>query len=248
MLNTLKIFEELKEVLDQKAAFKIAEILGTVYSTLADTVTKTEFNELQKTVQDLIYAQRESNSRLDKLSDKIVDLTEKVSELTEAQKRTEEQVNELAEAQKKTEKTIQSLIKRMDDFSEQLGGVSNTIGYNLEDQSFEGLKEVLKKEAGIVVESLYRRNIVYSPTQFDEINIYGEGARKDRKIYVIGESKAQFGPRDVTRFLQLLKRVKKHLKADLFPITLAYQYHPIAEEQLKEAGIRAFWSYEIPKK
>ncbi len=178
-----------------------------------------------------------------------------MEQLTEAQQRTEERldslterVEQLAVAQQKTEVVIQKLTRRVDDISKELGGISNTIGYRLEDESFPVLKRILKEQFGIEVSQLYRRNIVYSSTRFDEINIYGEGAENGRKIIVIGESKAQFGPRDVDKFLKLLKRVREFLNADLFPLAIAYHFHPVAEEKLKTQNIPYFWSYQLVDK
>ncbi len=73
MINTLKIYEELKEAPEPTAARKITEILGTIYEELRNTVTKEDLKELK----------------------------EVVAELAEAQKRTEQRVEELAEAQRK---------------------------------------------------------------------------------------------------------------------------------------------------
>ncbi len=274
MIDTLKIFNELKEKLEPGAALKLAEIIGSVYSELSDAVTKTEFNELKDIVYDLLNAQKQTTDHLNQLLEfqykvekQLEALTQRVDQLAEAQRKTEERLNQLAEAQKKTEerlealtqrvdqlaeaqrkteKTIQKLTRRVDDIAEQLGGISNTIGYRLEDQAYRPLKQILEKEYQISVDRLYRKNLVYSSKKYDEINIYGEGQRNGTRVFVIGECKAQFGVRDVNRFLKLLERLKTRLAGEIFPITLAYQYHPVAEEILKQKGIYVFWSYEIP--
>jgi len=76
-------------------------------------------------------------------------------------------------------------------------------------------------EFGLKVAKSYRKNIVYTPDKFDEINIYREAEKAGRKIIVIGGSKAQFGRKDVTRLLKLLQRVKEHLNREVFPLALA---------------------------
>ena len=107
------------------------------------------------------------------------------------------------------------------------------------------MKKVIKKELNIDVDRLYRKNIVYSADKFDEINIYGEGVIDGEKIYIIGECKAQFGPKDINKYLNLLKRIEKHLAHKVIPMTVAYQYHPLAEQKLQEEKIRYYWSYEL---
>ncbi len=104
---------------------------------------------------------------------------------------------------------------------------------------------MLEKDFGLQVKRLYRKNIVYSPSRFDEINIYGEARKNGKKIYVVGESKAQFGARDVSRFSRLIERVRSHLGEEVFPLTLAYHYHPRAEQRLKESQIPYYWSFEL---
>ncbi len=231
MLDTFKIYDELKEQFGEQAASKLTAVLGQIYQDLSDAVTKKEFNELKDVVAELVQAQKRTEQRL--------------NELAEAQKRTEQRVEELAQAQKRTEEQIQKLTRRVSNIEDQLGGISNTIGYSLEDRSFAPLKQLLEKEFNIRVTRLIRKNLVYPDGKFDEINIYGEGGQDGKEIVVIGESKAQFGLKDVKQFLRLLERVKKYLNKEIFPLALAYQYHPRAESELKKHHIKYYWSYEL---
>lgn len=115
MLNTLKIFEDLKEELSEAAARKIAFYLGKTYEELANIATKEEIRSLQKVVAELAEAQKKAEERLTRLEQTVAELVEAqkkfeerltrleqtVAELAEAQIRTEQRLNELAEAQKK---------------------------------------------------------------------------------------------------------------------------------------------------
>ena len=83
MFNAFKYFEEFRETFGEEAALKLIRLASEIYESLSQSVTKTEFNELKKIVQ----------------------------ELAKAQKRTEEPLNELAEAQKRTEKKSPSLLE-----------------------------------------------------------------------------------------------------------------------------------------
>ena len=89
VIDTLQIYQDLAESLGEAAARKLAAALGTIYRELQQTVTKEDFQDLRKTVSDLAEAQKRTETRLE--------------ELAEAQKRTEARVEELAEAQKRTE-------------------------------------------------------------------------------------------------------------------------------------------------
>ncbi len=68
MINTLKIYEELKETLEPQAAKKITEILGTIYEELRNTVTKEDFKELKEVVAELAEAQKKTEIEVAKLA------------------------------------------------------------------------------------------------------------------------------------------------------------------------------------
>ncbi len=258
-----KIFLEIQETQHtiQQALLQIIQLEKQRSEKQAEIEARlaTLHEETDRRFAELAEAQKRTEQRLDSLTQKVEELAEaqkrteaRVEELAEAQKKTEqrldslaERVEELAEAQAKTERTVQNLIVRVDDISKQLGGLSNTVGYSLEDKSYKPLRRILEQEYGVKLGRLHRRNLVYSPDRYDEINIFGEAQKNGKKLYVIGECKAQFGVRDVDKFLGLIERAREYLKGDILPLTLAYQYHPQAEEKLKQLGIRVFWSYEL---
>jgi hypothetical protein len=68
MINTLRIYNELKGTLDSTAAEKIAEFIGMVYEELHDTVTKKDFNELKEAVVGLAEAQTKTEERVEELA------------------------------------------------------------------------------------------------------------------------------------------------------------------------------------
>lgn len=72
MIDTLKIFEDLKQTLERSAAKKIVKVLGTIYEELRNTVTKEDFKELKDIVSELTQAQKNSEARLTKLEEVVV--------------------------------------------------------------------------------------------------------------------------------------------------------------------------------
>jgi hypothetical protein len=175
-----------------------------------------------------------------------------VRELAEAQKRTEVRVEELAEAQKRTEAGLEALTNEVrtltrshKELQRQVGGISNTIGYGLEDKAYPILPNLLKRDFGLEVDRLYRRFLIYPDGKDDEVNIYGEGKRDGQKVYVIGEAKAQLGRRDVDRFLRMLKRVQIFLSAELIPLLLTYAVHPKVEQYAVSNGLKIYWSHDL---
>ena len=194
MINTLKIFDELKEAMDASAAKKITEVIGKVYDELQNTVTKAEFNDLRNIVKELAKAQKRTEQR--------------VEELVEAQKRTEQKVEELVEAQKRTEQEVRKLTISLKDTRTMVGGLSDTVGYGLEDRAMKSLPTVLKSKYGInVLSPLVRKYVSCNGTQ-DEINIYGTGKKDEIEICILGEAKARLSKKHVDSFLKLVQRLK----------------------------------------
>ncbi len=58
MIDTLRIYEELKNEISPSAAKKIADAIGRVYTEVLNTVTKEEFKELREIVSELAEARR----------------------------------------------------------------------------------------------------------------------------------------------------------------------------------------------
>ncbi|MEE4359211.1 MAG: hypothetical protein V2I97_22265 [Desulfococcaceae bacterium] len=233
-----------------------------------NTVTKDDFRELKQVVSDLshcvsdlsvsqleiIEIQKRTETRVEELTqaqqktEKRVDtLSLRMEELAEAQKRTETRVEELAEAQKRTENILQGVIKRQDKMSKEIGGLSNTVGYMLENEAIRYLPGILQKEKGIHIRVIDRRFIVYPNGRDDEINIYAEGIQDGEKIFIIGESKAQMGKKDVSRFEKLLARVSKHLSSEVWPLFITHSVHPDIETYAKNRipGLSIYKSYDL---
>ncbi len=133
----------------------------------------------------------------------------------------------------------------MEELVGHMGSLSDTMCYGLEDKSYSVMKGIIKRDFGVEVKRLYRKNIVYSKNLFDEVNIYGEGKQKGKTIYIVGECKARFGVKNLEKYEKMLNRVKKYLGANVIPLILSYQYHPDVEDKLRKRGIKYYWSYEF---
>ena len=158
-----------------------------------------------------------------------------------------ESIHELAEAQKRTEEELKTLTEEHRKTREMVGGLSDTVGYTLEDRIFPYMDVFASMEYGIKVEVLDRRNIVYPDGKFDEVNIYIEGRRNGEKIYLIGECKARPGKRDIVKFSDRLKRIQRHLSGKVEAFLVGFYYSPDIERYLKEKHpeIKAMKSFEF---
>ncbi len=135
----------------------------------------------------------------------------------------------------------------MKELKKMVGGLSDSVGYGLEDRIFPYIREFALKEYGIEVEILDRRNVVYPDGRYDEVNIYVEGRRNGEKIYLIGECKARPGKNDVKRFAERLRRIERYLGGRVEAFVVGSYYSPEVERYLKDkySEIRVMKSYEF---
>ncbi len=186
-----------------------------------ETVTKKEFNELKEIVR----------------------------ELAEAQKRTELKVEELAEAQRETQRELRKLVGEHVKTREQLGGLSTTVGYVLENEAMKALPALLESEFGLRTrERLVRKFVEDELGRPIEVNILGKAARNGQEVVILGEAKSQLSKQKVVEFLN--KKVKPLvgvLKAEVFPILVTHMISsPDVVEYALQKGIkRIYYSYEF---
>lgn len=122
-----------------------------------------------------------------------------VHELAESQRRTEEHLAALAQAMLQMRQEFKAA---MEEIRRQLGGLSQTVGYTLENKAMKRLPDLLQ-EMGIRVEGRLKRGCVRdSDGRFIEVNLFGTGYRDGEQVTLVGESKAQLSRNDVDRFLR----------------------------------------------
>ncbi|ODS34553.1 MAG: hypothetical protein SCARUB_00288 [Candidatus Scalindua rubra] len=235
---------KLEKVFDKKQVTALVEVIEEAYSEL---VKSGDFNELKGIVKDLAEAQKRTEIKVEELAEAQKRTEIKVEELAEAQKRTEIKVEELVEAQKRTETELYKLIQEHKKTREQVGGLSTTVGYTIENESYKALPGLLKRDYGIVIRGrLKRQYIKYNKGKYIEINIIGEASRNGKGITIIGEGKSQLSKKGVNEFIRKkLERVEGVYK-DIFPILITHMIsEPDVEEYAKKKGITLYYSYDF---
>ncbi len=213
----------------------------------AQKETKKELKELAEAQKELSEAQKETKKELKELANDQKETKKELKELAEAQK-------ELAEAQKRTELKIEELRKEtkkeLKDIKKQVGGLAMDVGYGIEDKIIPYIHDFGKKEFGIDVTLVDRRNIVYSDGNYDEVNIYAEGTKNGHPSFVIGECKAQPGKKDFDKFSQMAESEKKTVTGDVFPFIVGYHFTPDTESYAKRKypHIRIYKTFEFELK
>jgi myosin heavy subunit len=219
-LVTRSDFNELKEIVRESAEIQ--------------RKTEQRFDKLEVTVQELVEAQKKTEQRVDKL-------TETLNELAEAQKKTEQRVNELAEAQKKTEEEVRKLAVGLKGVRGQVGGLSRSVAYALENEAYRNLPSFLKEKYGIeVIDRLIRFEL-----KGEEINLFARAKRNGEEEILVGESVLRLDDKGK------LKDIKR--KADIVfeeygtkvsPIIVTHFATSRVMEEAKKAGFLVIQSFE----
>ncbi len=194
-------------------------------------VTREEFDKLTATVDKLAEAQHRTEQR--------------VEQLTEVQRRTEERlerleavVEQLAEAQRRTEETLATL-------ASQVGGLSDTIGFGLEDVARVMIPGWFERHMDIVVEEEFRPTYVSGDGKEFQVNLFGKGRRADGKdVILAGECKSRIQRREVAAFAKTLRAVRKaYAEMDVVAFMFGYLVHPSADEEAEKHGILVLAPY-----
>jgi predicted nuclease with TOPRIM domain len=205
----------------------------TALGRLAEAQARTEerVGRLEEAVGRLAEAQARTEERVGRLE-------EAVGHLAEAQARTEARVDQLAQAQARTEVALQQL-------SRQVGGLSETVGGDIEDIAYIVLYDVLKREFGWEVGVLERTWQQWNG-DIEEINIFGRAtdtAQPQQTIWIVGEAKHNLTLREAERFAQQVERARQHLVGEVYAVCFAYRARPEVRTRLRDLGIPLLFSY-----
>jgi len=193
-------------------------------------------SETLRILEELAKAQKRTEERLNMLA-------QRVDELAEAQRRTEERLNMLAEAQKKTEESLSRLSNMVRELAIQVGRLSDTIGFGLEDIARVMIPGWLERHLGIYVEKLVPRFFTIDGAEI-QVNLFGVGKRDEKEVIVIGETKSRIYAREVEKFARTLELLKKFFKdKEILGVIFGYLIHPSAEEKAKKYGIKLIATY-----
>ena len=232
-------------------------------------VTREDFNELKGAVQELTQAQARAEQRVGGLERAMLELAQaqvrteqRIDELAQAQARTEKRVDELAQAQARTEERMGGLERAMQELAQaqartekqienlarQVGALSDSIGYGLEDIAKVVLPGYLQRHFGIVLkgklgEELNRHFFHIDGTDV-EINLYGEGERDGQRVVVLGEAKSRIYSSDVEEFAHNLAVMDHVLKGEVVRVMFGYIFYPSAELAARERDILLVASYQ----
>ncbi len=228
---------------------------------IAQARTEERLERVEVAIEKLTAAQARTEERLERVEAAIEKLTaaqarteERIDELAAAQARTEERlerveaaIEKLTAAQARTEQTLNDLIGAHRETRRQLGGLSMTVGYTLENVAYRALPALLKADYGIEVQGqLIRTYLTDNRGRSLEVNIYGKGRENGREVVILGESKSQLSANHIERFINRRLKPLRPQFENVLPVLIT---HMISSEPVaayaKEHGIALYYSYQF---
>ena len=218
-------------------------------------------DRVEAAIERLEAAQARSEKRLEGLENRMDRVEATLDRLAAAQARAEERLeglenrmdrveatlDRLAAAQAGTEEALKKLTEAHDETRKQLGGLSHTVGYILENEAYRALPALLKADHGIEVEDRLIRTYLTTDRGYPvEVNIFGRGRRDGREVVVIGESKSQLSAKNIDHFIQGRLTRLEPLFEDVFAVLVTHMISsPDVATYAQERGIALYYSYQF---
>lgn len=229
----------------ERVAPEIRDVLLTLVEEVErnreESVTKREFNELKEVVSDLAKGQAQLATTVAELAEAQKRTELKVEELAQAQRVTEQRLGELAKAQAQMTQELRRQSRGLKNNREQIGGLSRSVAYALENEAFRKLPAFLAARHGIEV----RERIVRAEVAGEEINLLAKATRDDRDVVLVGESVLRLDD------LAKLRKIRKKLEAlqplfesPIVPIIVTHFARPKVLEKAQAAGMIVVQSFE----
>jgi DNA repair ATPase RecN len=264
-------YDELVKVSDFRELKSIVASISVHVGELAEQqkVTGIRIDGLARRIDGL--AQRmDELAEQEKITGKRIDgLAQRMDELAEQEKITSRRMDELAEQEKITGKRVDNLAQRMDELAVQqketaaevrilaqgmqqvrkeLGRISTTVGYRLEDESYQALPRLLLRDFDLQVQGKLKRGYLSDKEGNPlEINILGEAERRGERFLIIGEAKSQLSRKYVDEFRRKkLQRLSTTQPLTLFPLLVTYMVTaPEVEQYVREQRLALYYSFEF---
>lgn len=227
MLMQSEITQKLQSAFEPHQVDALVDVIGLSYNNL---VKVSDFSELKAVVQDLAESQKAMGASQEAMGKTLQDLAESQKAMAESQKAMaitlEENssqirdltgvVKELAVAQQRTEAEVEKLTFAVGDIRSEIGGMSRSMSYALENEAYRALPAFLLENHGIeLTERLIRTSV-----NDEEINFLGRAARDGKPVLIVGESKQRLDERRSSKREE--DRIFSQLEAKAEAVRAAY--------------------------
>jgi plasmid maintenance system antidote protein VapI len=214
----------------------------------AQGLTEKRLEELAQGQRDLVTAQSRTEKRLEELAraqglteKRLEELAQGQRDLVTAQSRTEKRLEELAEAQKQAQWEIAKLAQGLGRTREEVGGLSRSVAYALENEAYRNLPRFLKERHGLEIEE----RMIRTEMQGEEINLFGKARKDGREVILLGESMLRLDDMSKLRSVKRkLKLIQDCYAKEVVPIVVTHFAKEKILRRAQEAGFIVVQSFE----
>lgn len=247
MATVQTLTRRFERVFEPEQAVVLAETITEAYN---DLVKTNDFNDLKAIVKDLAIAQRETKAEMQQLAQAQRETKAELQQLAHAQRETKVELQQLAQAQRETEAQMKELARVVTNMGQELGGLSRSMSYSLENEAYRLLPTYLREQHGITVTD----RIVRTDIGGEEINFFALGERNGAAICLVGESKLQLDERRNSRRAaeRLIAQIESKVDAvrQLYPeremvrLLVTHYARPAIRQFLQEHNIIVVQTFE----
>jgi hypothetical protein len=243
MSITSEVRREIERIVDERVerAWASRDDLTQIKAVLRETV------EIQKQTGAAV---RELAQRQERTEETLQGMQAAVRELAGQQQRTEAAVRELAEQQTRTEATVERLARGIADVRQEVGGISNTLGYSLENEAYRSLPGLLRERYRIDIQERFTRRLIRG----EEVNFLARARKEGNEVILVGESKLRLGDRSYQPdqaqavFGQLDRKVaavqEEHPGLQVVKLLVTHFAAPRFLQEAQERGVLVVQSHE----
>ncbi len=227
------------------AVTRLTEAQNRLQSEFAEYRLRTDarLDRIEQAIAELAEAQKRTEETVARLGQRVEELSEDQKSIRAEIAEVWRVIRELAELQRSTEKYLR---EKQDALAKQLGGLSFSVGYSLENEAYRSLPPLLERDYGLVTEERLKREMFEDATGQIEVNIYGRARRNGEQVTIVGESKVQLSRKDVEQFVKRKLRRLQRLFGKVFPVLVTHMTSQIGvKEYANSLGVAVYYSYEF---
>lgn len=235
----------------QEQADALTGALSEIHVGLATSV---DMQDLKDAVKELAVAQTRSEARLEKVESRMDGVEGRMERVESSMEKVEGRMEGVEGRMDGVETTLAKTVEALQKLTEahgetrtQLGGLSHTVGYILENEAYRALPALLLADHGIEMEGRLIRTYLTTDRGYPvEVNIFGKGRKNGREVVVLGESKSQLSAKGIDHFIQNRLRRLEPLFEDVLPVLVTHMITaPDVETYAQERGIALYYSYQF---
>ncbi|GIV21377.1 MAG: hypothetical protein KatS3mg023_3128 [Armatimonadota bacterium] len=203
--------------------------------------------ELREAVNRLLQVTEQHSREIAELRQQTAELVQVTQQHSQEIGNLQRMMQQLIQVQQQTQEDIRRLTQGLDDLRKQVGGLSITVGYTIENEAYKALPRLLARDFGIEIEGDLKRQFVADNTgEYIEVNIFGQARRNGDIITIVGESKAQLSKNDVDAFVRRKLQRLQGAYPNPFPILVTHMISERdVEEYARQQGIAVYYSYQF---